>query len=104
MFPRILWLKDNLKRHIYSRWAYLQWSYRVLAIWSDEEFISSSQNPVSYLLHALGFKKEQKTIAFEQAYIQNGDYIIGVGVRSFNAVQDIENDVLKKICIKYWIP
>ncbi len=41
-------------------------------------------------------KKEQKTIAFEQAYIQNGDYIIGVGVRSFNAVQDIENDVLKK--------
>ena len=47
-------------------------------------------------LHALGFKKEQKTIAFEQAYIQNGDYIIGVGVRSFNAVQDIENDVLKK--------
>ena len=28
--------------------------------------------------------------------IQNGDYIIGVGVRSFNAVQDIENDVLKK--------
>lgn len=62
----------------------------------DEEFISSSQNPVSYLLHALGFKKEQKTIAFEQAYIQNGDYIIGVGVRSFNAVQDIENDVLKK--------
>lgn len=62
----------------------------------NEEFISSSQNPVSYLLHALGFKKEQKTIAFEQAYIQNGDYIIGVGVRSFNAVQDIENDVLKK--------
>lgn len=61
-----------------------------------EEFISPSQNPVSYLLHALGFKKEQKTIAFEQAYIQNGDYIIGVGVRSFNAVQDIENDVLKK--------
>ena len=60
-----------------------------------EEFISPSQNPVSYLLHALGFKKEQKTIAFEQAYIQNGDYIIGVGVRSFNAVQDIENDVLK---------
>ena len=50
-----------------------------------EEFISPSQNPVSYLLHA-----------FEQAYIQNGDYIIGVGVRSFNAVQDIENDVLKK--------
>ena len=42
------------------------------------------------------FKKKQKTIAFEQAYIQNGDYIIGVGVRSFNAVQDIENDVLKK--------
>ena len=36
----------------------------------DEEFISSSQNPVSYLLHALGFKKKQKTIAFEQAYIQ----------------------------------
>ena len=67
------------------------WSYD-----PDEDFISSSQNPVSYLLHALGFKKEQKTIAFEQAYIQNGDYIIGVGVRSFNAVQDIENDVLKK--------
>ena len=61
-----------------------------------EEFISPSQNPVSYLLHALGFKKKQKTIAFEQAYIQNGDYIIGVGVRCFNAVQDIEHDVLKK--------
>ena len=44
----------------------------------------------------LDSKRNKKTIAFEQAYIQNGDYIIGVGVRSFNAVQDIENDVLKK--------
>ena len=68
----------------------------VTVYWPYDPFISSSQNPVSYLLHALGFKKEQKTIAFEEAYIQNGDYIIGVGVQSFNAVQDIEKDILKK--------
>lgn len=54
-----------------------------------------------HIFYMLSDSKGAKTIAFEQAYIQNGDYIIGVGVRSFNAVQDIENDVLKKICIKY---
>ena len=61
-----------------------------------EEFISSSRILYHIFYMLSDSKRSKKRLHLNRQYIQNGDYIIGVGVRSFNAVQDIENDVLKK--------